>query len=98
MNNENRTIGELVDVIREIVRQELSGLDSTILCQVKDKTDDHHYDVYIVPDTRTVIHNVVNMTVFDLKAGDYVYVYKIKNQLSNSFICYKVVPFAGEEL
>ncbi len=91
--NGNRVAGELVDVVREIVRQEISNLDRTVLCQVKQKVDDYHYDVYVLPDTSTVIKNVTNMTNVTLQEGDYVYIFKINNQLSNSFIFYKKMPF-----
>ena len=96
MANDNRAVSELVDIIRDIVRQELSGLDQTVLCKIKKKNSEDHYDVTIVPDDKTIVKNVVNMTKFELKEGDYVYVYKINNQLSNSFICYKVTPYLGK--
>lgn len=85
---------EMVDIIREIVRQEISNVGSTILCQVKAKKDDYHYDVSIVPDDQTLVRNVANMTRFDLEEGDYVYVYKINNQLNNCFICYKLITYS----
>lgn len=91
----NKAANELVDIIRAMVAQEINKHDCTILCVVKEKKDDDHYDVSIVPDNGVIIKNVTNMTKFNLDAGDYVYVYKINNQLSNSFICYKVIPYAG---
>ena len=91
----DRAANELVDIIRDVVRQELNKIDSTILCQVKAIKGEDHYDVAIVPDDQTYLRNVVNMTKFDLEVGDYVYVYKIKNQLGNCFICYKVTPYLG---
>jgi len=95
MSGDQRAVNDLVDIIREIIKQELSTRDATILCQVKRKKDDNHYDLTIVPDDSNVVRNVVNMTKFDLQEGDYVYVYKINNQLSNSFICYKITPYLG---
>lgn len=82
----------MVDIIKDIIQQELSKRDCTILCMIREKKDENHYDVSIVPDNNTIIRNVTNMTKFELSVGDYVYVYKINNQLSNSFICYKVIP------
>lgn len=95
MGATDKAANELVDVIREVIRQEINRLDSTILCQVQAIKGDDHYDVSIVPDDKTYLRNVVNMTKFDLSVGDYVYVYKIKNQLSNCFICYKITPYKG---
>ena len=84
-------VNEFVDLIREIVRQELKHSDSTILCRVEHKRDDTHFDLSIVPnDTQALLRNIANQTRFDIAVGDYVYVYKINNQLNNCFICYKV--------
>ena len=88
-NDDLKAAGDLVDLIRDLIRQELAKRDTTILCQIREKRDDFHYDVTIVPDNSNVIRNVSNMTRFDLEVGDYVYVYKVNNQLSNCFICYK---------
>lgn len=87
----DRDVKELVELFREIVRDELRDRDSTILCQIKAIKDNEHYDVSIVPDDSSYLRNVANMTRFNLEVGDYVYVYKINNQLNNCFICYKVV-------
>ena len=96
MGNSDKAANELVDIIRNVIQQELSKIDSTILCQIKQQKDADHYDVVIVPDEEISLRNVVNMTKFDLQVGDYVYVYKIRNQLSNCFICYKLVPYLGK--
>lgn len=96
MGNSDKAANELVDIIRNVIQQELSKIDSTILCQIKQQKDADHYDVAIVPDEEISLRNVVNMTKFDLQVGDYVYVYKIRNQLSNCFICYKIVPYLGK--
>ena len=93
MQGEQKAVNEFVDLIKEIIHQELDKTDSTVLCQIKNKKSSDHYDVIIVPDTKNIVKNVVNMTKFDLEEGDYVYVYKINNQLSNCFIVYKLMPF-----
>ena len=88
---------EMVNVIRDVIQQELSKKGQTILCQVVNKTDDKHYDVYVVPDESEVVKNVLNTTRFDFKEGDYVYIYKINNQLNNSFIMSAVDPYVGTD-
>lgn len=93
MQGEQKAINEFVDLIKEIIQQELDKTDSTVLCQIKNKKGNNHYDVVIIPDNKNIVKNVVNMTKFDLEEGDYVYVYKINNQLSNCFIVYKLIPF-----
>ena len=92
MQEKETAANDLVDIFREIVRQELSKTDSTILCQVKQKRDDVHYDLAIVPDEQASLKNIPNMTGFSLKSGDYVYVFKIRNSMSNCFIVSKVIP------
>ncbi len=87
-----RAADKMVDVIRDIIQQELSKQDCTVLCEIIDQTDANHYDVYILPDRDNKVTNVVNMTKFDFTPGEYCYVYKIQNNLANSFICYKVAP------
>ena len=88
---------ELVDIIRDIVTQDQNNRDTTILCEVADRVDDTHYNLYVIPDKDNVIRNIPNMTNYDLEVGDNVYVYKINNQLSNAFICYKILPYAPKE-
>ena len=92
MQEKETAANDLVDIFRDIVRQELSKTDSTILCQVKQKRDDVHYDLAIVPDEQASLKNIPNMTGFSLESGDYVYVFKIRNSTSNCFIVSKVIP------
>ena len=92
MQEKETAANDLVDIFRDIVRQELSKTDSTILCQVKQKRDDVHYDLAIVPDEQASLKNIPNMTGFSLASGDYVYVFKIRNSTSNCFIVSKVIP------
>ena len=87
---------KMVDVIRDIIQQELSKLDSTVLCEVVTKVDANHYNIYILPDRENIIYNVPNMTKFNFTPGEYCYVYKIQNNLANSFICCKVAPGTEE--
>ena len=84
-----KAANDLVDIIKDLIRQELDKRDSVILCEIAAKNaDGSAYDVYVVPDHTTLIHNIPNMTRFDLNVGEYCYVYKIQNSFANSFICY----------
>lgn len=87
---------KMVDVIRDIIQQELNKLDCTILCEVISQVDANHYNVYVVPDKTSVVYSVPNMTKFDFTPGEYCYIYKIQNNLANSFICCKVAPGVEE--
>ena len=86
----DKTASDLVNIIREIVREELSHMDNTVVCQVASVNNDGTYDLYIVSDTKNIIHNISSISSAKLKAGDFVNVYKIKNQLNNSFILNKI--------
>lgn len=90
----SKSADNMVDIIRDIAQQEIAKRGSVILCQVEEQKDEYHYDLTIVPDKSNIIHNVSNMTRFELSRGDYVYIYKVGNQLNNAFICYKIVPYA----
>ena len=86
---------DLVALVREVVREELSSRDSTVLGQVVQKNTNGSYDLYIEPDHEIVIHDV--MPLFRdviLNVGDFVYVYKFHNQLSNSVILTKLNGFS----
>lgn len=84
---------DFVDVIRDLIQQELSKRDSTTMCEILEQVGEDHYNVCTVSDPDTVLHNVVNMTKFELKKGDFVYIYNLNGQLNNSFICYKIIPY-----
>ena len=87
-------VNDFVDVIRDIYQQEEALRDSTILCQVVGQTDDLRYDVCVVPDMSTVLQGIPNETPYVFRNGDFCYVYKLNNQLSNAFICHKVIVTA----
>lgn len=92
MSSSENAANEFVDILRDVVKQEFSKKDSTMLCQVKQKKSGNHYDLSILPGDQVSLKNVANMTRYDLKVGDYVYVYAIRNQFSNCFILYKITP------
>ncbi len=83
----NKAVNEMVDLFRDVVSQEIKKEDSTVLCKITEKLGSNRYNLSIVPDDAVAIRNIPNMTKFSPKIGDYVYVYKINNQLSNAFIC-----------
>lgn len=88
MGDEKFVADNMVDIIRDIVREEVSKTDSTLLCRVKNIYSENAVDVIPVSDKTLILHNIPNMTKYDLSIGDYVYIYKINNQLDNSFVCY----------
>lgn len=85
-------VNEFVDVIRDIYQQEQAFKDSTVLCQIVGESEDGvRYNVCVIPDTSTVLYGIPNETPYTFRNGDFCYVYKLNNQLSNAFICHKVI-------
>lgn len=84
----------MLGLINDVIKQQLETKDQVALCQIASPGDNESYNVYVVPDDSVIIHNIPNKFGFSLKTGDYVYVFKVGNQFSNSFILSKV----GENL
>lgn len=93
VNNE-KTAKSMLDLIKELIKQQLDNKDQVALCQIASPGSDGRYNIYVVPDDANVIHGIPNKFGFDLNTGDYVYVYKVGNQFAQSFIFAKV----GENL
>lgn len=93
VNNE-KSAKSMLDLIKELIKQQLDSKDQVALCQIASPGSDGRYNIYVVPDDANVIHGIPNKFGFDLSTGDYVYVYKVGNQFAQSFIFAKV----GENL
>ena len=93
INNE-KTAKSMLDLIKELIKQQLDNKDQVALCQIASPGSDGRYNIYVVPDDANVIHGIPNKFGFDLNTGDYDYVYKVGNQFAQSFIFAKV----GENL
>lgn len=77
---------QLVDLIREIVREEVGKQDNTVPCIVNSVNEDNTVDLCILPDLDTVIKQIPNPNRIDCREGDTVLLYKVRNQINNSFI------------
>lgn len=98
MTDQSVIANNFVDILRDVIRQEISELDTTLLCKVANINSNGSYDVWIEPDEQTVVHNVQSISESRIEVGDYVYVYKIRNQLNNSFIIKKVGASAPSDI
>ena len=83
------TSTQLVSLIREMAQIEMAKGDTTSICQIQSINVDKTVNVVILPDMATVINNIVNSSNSELLPGDNAVLYKIKNQISNSFIIAK---------
>lgn len=84
---DDRTVKEFLDVINSIIDDRLAGLDKVEICQIVSNDDGSGtYSIKLLSDENTIIRNVVNCTDFSFTNGDYAYIIKIQNNLSNSII------------
>ena len=86
---ENNNAEQLVSLIRELVREELNKRDSTSIGMVKSVNNDNTVNICLFPDFNTIISNIKNSSKSELKENDIVVLYKINNQINNSFIISK---------
>lgn len=78
---------EFLEVINSMIDEKLKMLDKVEICQVvSDDDGSGTYNIKLLSDENTIIKNVVNCTSFSFTNGDYVYILKIQNKLSNSII------------
>ena len=90
MTNENKgEAKDFVEVIRDVIRQELSNKDSTAICIVESVNNDGTLNLYVLPDRQSVVRNIINQCRYDFNSGDTALLYLIGNRLSNSFVIAK---------
>lgn len=87
-----KSADDFVALIRELIRDEINKNDTTLPCLVESVNFDDTVNIYLLPDRETVIPSIPNGSKYELKAGDSVLLYKVKNQISNAFIIAKLNP------
>lgn len=76
----------LVELIRELIREEIQNQDTTAICQIVSTNIDGTVNIHVLPDFETVIPNIINASKYAFDSGDMAVLYKIKNKLNNAFI------------
>lgn len=85
MDNNNAT--DFLDLINSMIEDKLSKMDQVDICQiVSNDNGTNRYNIKLISDGNTIIHDVINCSRFSFSAGDYAYILKIKNQLNNAII------------
>ena len=87
---ENLVAKDLLVLIKDLIKQELNKIDTTAICEIVSLNDDQTCNVYVLPTNDVVIRNIPNASNAVVQQGDYVYVYKVKNQFNNAFIIGRV--------
>ena len=88
-------VSEFLKVIEGIVKETINKVSPKVLfAKIIKRNDDYHYDIEVLSgDKSGIIHNVLNMTRFDYKAGDYVEIMNTQNNLSTAYIsCARSLP------
>lgn len=89
-NNAN----QLVELIRELVRAEAEKQDCTVKCIVQTVNPDKTIDAFLVTDLEqtqnTLLRGLTNMSRYNFVKGDIAILYKMQNNINNSFIIGKI--------
>ena len=85
---------QLVELIRELVRAEAEKQDCTVKCIVQAVNPDKTIDAFLVTDLEqtqnTLLRGLTNMSRYNFVKGDIAILYKMQNNINNSFIIGKV--------
>ena len=87
---------QLVELIREITRDEMSKKDDTSICYVQSVNDNGTLNLQLLSDVDTIVENIPNNSAYQFESGDYAILYKIDNNLSNAFVIAKVTNVPPE--
>lgn len=83
----NQSTEDFLNLINSLIEDRMANLDRVELCQVVSNDDGSGtYNLKLVSDDNTVVEGVVNSSPFSYSIGDYVYVLKVQNKMSNAFI------------
>lgn len=85
---------QLVELIRELVRAEAEKQDCTVKCIVQAVNPDKTIDAFLVTDLEqtqnTLLRGLTNMSRYNFVKGDIAILYKMQNNINNSFIIGKI--------
>ncbi len=88
----------LVSLIREIIQDEIKDKDAAEICMVQSINDNGTLNIRLLSDMDTIIENISNNSAYKFETNDLAVLYKIKNNLSNSFVFSKVTNVPPELL
>lgn len=89
-----RMAKDFVNVVKAIVADADASKDITRICTIESINANGTLNVYLLPDTSTVIPNIINESRYDFAEGDYGVLYLLKGELSNSFV---IAKFNGRD-
>ena len=81
---------QLINLIRELVKEETRGIDRSVICEVDSVNSDGTVNIKLLSDESTILYNIPNGSGYSFESGDHAVLYKIGNALNNAFIFNKV--------
>ena len=84
---------ELVSAIKTLNQQTLKKWDQTALCEIVTQNNDGTYNIRMLSDegeNGSIIPNVRNGSKYSFKEGDQGVLFKYKNQITMSFLVFKI--------
>lgn len=94
--NYNSAAKALLGVLADMTQAGLAQSDTMVVAKVASVNADQTLNLYIFPDMENIIHNIYNQTIYSFAPGDIAIVFKMKNNLSNSFVIAKCAPKEGD--
>ena len=84
---DEKTVAGFYQLINNLIDEKLSKQDKIEICQiVSDDNGSGKYNIRLLSGENTIIHDVVSSRKTSFKNGDYAYILKIHNKLSNAII------------
>lgn len=80
---------QLVGLIREIIKDEIKSKDAATICSIAGVNPNGTLNITLLSDPDTIVSNIYNCTPYNFSTGDAAILYKINNNLNNSFIIAK---------
>lgn len=83
------TSEKFLSLLKELIKQEISKRDCTEMCRIVSVNSDGSLNINVLPDLNTQFFNIINASKYEFVPGDIGILYKIKNNIGNSFVIAK---------
>lgn len=88
-----KTADNLIDLIRFLIKEELTKQDSTEMCRIISVNEENDtLNIALYSDLNQTIPNIINASKYTFRSGDVGVLFKIGGQISNSFVIAKANP------
>lgn len=81
---------DFINIIMQLIQNATDNQDQTVFCSIESVNTDGSLNIYIVPDFTNRVTNIKNASKYEFKQGDTAILFKIRNNIANSFVIAKV--------